>query len=112
MDAGGVLRRVDGPRHPLEDRSVVDQYRLALFGATTFGTSEPIRRDEAFGVTLTWIMFDGKRFNEARQLPMQLHRREIQYELALQTAVGRVQDAVVAEHGLRIATAYDDRRRA
>jgi outer membrane protein TolC len=42
-------------------------------------------------------MFDGRRITEARQLPMQLHRREIQYELALQTAVGRVQDAVIRE---------------
>ncbi len=66
-------------------------------GATAFGLNQPIRRDEAFGVTMTWIMFDGKRVTEARVLPMQLRRRETQYELALQTAVGRVQDAVLRE---------------
>jgi outer membrane protein TolC len=71
---------------------------VGTIGVTTFGTSQPASRDEAFGVTLTWIMFDGKKITEARQLPMQLHRREIQYELALQTAVGRVQDAVVREN--------------
>jgi outer membrane protein TolC len=71
---------------------------VGTIGATTFGTDQPINRDEAFGVTLTWIVFDGKRITESRQLPMQLHRREIQYELALQTAVGRVQDAVTREN--------------
>jgi outer membrane protein, multidrug efflux system len=71
---------------------------VGTIGVTTFGTSEPINRDEAFGVTLTWIMFDGKRLTEAQQLPMQLHRRQIQYDLALQTAVGRVQDAVIREN--------------
>ncbi|HEY4244059.1 MAG TPA: TolC family protein [Kofleriaceae bacterium] len=58
---------------------------------------QPIQREDILGVTLTWVMFDGRRITEARQLPMQLRRREIQYELALQTAVGRVQDAVIRE---------------
>lgn len=71
---------------------------IGTIGATTFGTNQPIRRDEVFGVTMTWIMFDGRRITEARQLPMQLRRRETQYELALQTAVGRVQDAVIREN--------------
>ncbi|MFT3693883.1 MAG: TolC family protein [Kofleriaceae bacterium] len=60
--------------------------------------NQPIYREEDFGVTLTWDMFDGKKYTEKRQLPLQLHRREIQYELALQTAVGRVQDAVIREN--------------
>jgi outer membrane protein, multidrug efflux system len=67
-------------------------------GATTYGVSQPILRDESFGVTLTWIMFDGRRITESRRLPIQLRRREAQYELALQTAVGRVQDAVIREN--------------
>ena len=67
-------------------------------GATTFGTSTPIFRESTLGVSLTWIMFDGRRITEARALPMTLERRKLQYELALQTAVGRVQDAVIREN--------------
>ena len=67
-------------------------------GVVTYGVNQPILRDEALGVTLTWVMFDGRRLTEARRLPIQLRRREYQYELALQTAVGRVQDAVIREN--------------
>jgi len=49
------------------------------------------------GVTLTWPVFDGKRITETKQLPLTLHRRELQYELASKTAIGRVQDAMVQE---------------
>ena len=68
----------------------------------TIGTSrtdpkEGFVKEYAAAVTMTWIMFDGRRITEARQLQIQLKRREAQYELALQTAVGRVQDAVVRE---------------
>lgn len=60
--------------------------------------AEPRRfRESTIGVSLTWTMFDGRRVAETRQLPMTLHRREIQHELAMQTAVGRVQTAVIRE---------------
>lgn len=71
---------------------------VGTIGGTTFGLSQPIREDVAVGVTLTWVMFDGGRITEARRLPMQLERRETQFKLALQTAVGRVQDAVIREN--------------
>lgn len=71
---------------------------VGSIGAQTFGTSEPTLRDSVLGVTMTWIMFDGRRITEARQLPMTLERRKLQYELALQTAIGRVQDAVIREN--------------
>jgi outer membrane protein TolC len=59
---------------------------------------DPNLLQSVVGVNLTWPMFDGRRLTEARQLPLQLHRREIQHELALRTAVGRVQDAVLQEN--------------
>ena len=71
---------------------------VASIGASTLGTAEPILKQSVVGVNLTWPLFDGRRLTEARQLPMQLHRRQIQYELALHTAVGRVQDAVIQEN--------------
>jgi len=70
---------------------------VGSFGASKFGTSDPILDQSVVGVNLTWPWFDGRRLTEYWQLPMQLHRRQIQYELALRTAVGRVQDAVVQE---------------
>jgi outer membrane protein, multidrug efflux system len=66
-------------------------------GAAKVGLSEPVLGQSVVGVNLTWALFDGRRFTEHLQLPMQLHRREIQYQLALRTAIGRVQDAVVQE---------------
>lgn len=71
---------------------------VGTIGATKFGVSHPTRRDDAVGVTLTWIMFDARRITEGRRLPMQLDRRETQFKLALQTAVGRVQDALIREN--------------
>ena len=71
---------------------------IGSVGVATIGDSQPLLREENVGVTLTWVMFDGKKYTERQQLPMQLHRREIQYELALQAAVGRVQDAVIREN--------------
>ncbi len=70
---------------------------VGSLGAATFGTSEPILDQSVVGVNLTWHLFDGRRLTEYWQLPLQLHRRQIQYQLALRTAVGRVQDAVVQE---------------
>jgi outer membrane protein TolC len=55
-------------------------------------------RESVVGVTLTWPIFDGKRVTETKQLPLTLHRRELQYELAIKTTVGRVQDAIVQEN--------------
>ena len=63
----------------------------------TLGKWTQLGRDETVGVTLTWIMFDGQRYTDAKRLPIQLRRREFQYQLAMQTAVGRVQDAVIRE---------------
>lgn len=71
---------------------------VGSIGASTLGLSEPILHESVVGVSLTWLMFDGKRITEARQLPMAQHRREIQYELAMQTAVARVQTAVIQEN--------------
>ena len=70
---------------------------VGSFGAANFGFSEPILGQSVVGVNFTWRWFDGRLFTESLQLPMQLRRRKIQYELALRTAVGRVQDAVVQE---------------
>ncbi len=64
----------------------------------SYKPSDPNYRQSLIGVNLTWPIFDGRRLTEAKQLPMQLQRRQIQYELALRTAVGRVQDAVVREN--------------
>ncbi|QSQ15311.1 TolC family protein [Myxococcus landrumensis] len=66
-------------------------------GAAKIGLSEPILRQSVVGLNLTWALFDGRRFTEHLQLPMQLARRHTQYQLALNTAIGRVQDAVVQE---------------
>ncbi|WP_338868409.1 TolC family protein [Myxococcus stipitatus] len=66
-------------------------------GAARIGLSEPAFAQSLVGVNLTWVLFDGRRFTEHLQLPMQLERRKTQYQLALNTAIGRVQDAVVQE---------------
>jgi outer membrane protein, multidrug efflux system len=67
-------------------------------GAVAFGSGEKFR--EGFvGVRLTWPLFDGgRRITEAQQLDLTLKRRRWQYELAIRTAVGRVQDAVLQEN--------------
>ncbi|MFY2558655.1 TolC family protein [Corallococcus terminator] len=66
-------------------------------GAAKVGLSEPVLHQSVVGVNLTWAFFDGRRFTEHMRLPIQLHRRHVQYQLALNTAIGRVQDAVVQE---------------
>ena len=67
-------------------------------GASKFGlSSEPVLGESIVGVNLTWALFDGRRFTEYLRLPIQHQRREVQYQLALHTAIGRVQDAVVQE---------------
>jgi outer membrane protein TolC len=66
-------------------------------GVVSFGSSEPFRESFA-GVRLTWPLFDGgRRITEAKQLELTLKRRKWQYELALKTAIGRVQDALLQE---------------
>jgi outer membrane protein TolC len=70
---------------------------LAAHGSD-LGTNSPAYKESTIGVTLTWPIFDGKRITETKQLPMTLHRRELQYELAIKTTVGRVQDAVIQEN--------------
>lgn len=70
---------------------------LGSAGVVSFGFSEPIRESFA-GVRFTWPIFDGgRRITEAMQLDLTLKRRKWQYELALKTAIGRVQDALLQE---------------
>jgi outer membrane protein TolC len=66
-------------------------------GVVSFGSSETFR--EAFaGVRLTWPLFDGgRRITEAKQLELTLKRRNWQYDLAIKSAVGRVQDGLLQE---------------
>ncbi len=71
---------------------------VASVGASTFGVKELVYGQSVLAVNLTWPMFDGRRLTEARQLPMQLRRRKIQYEIAIRAVVGRVQDAVIQEN--------------
>ncbi|MBJ6765661.1 TolC family protein [Myxococcaceae bacterium JPH2] len=66
-------------------------------GAAKVGFSEPVLGQSVVGLNLTWALFDGRRFTEHLRLPIQLQRRQVQYQLALQTAIGRVQNAVVQE---------------
>lgn len=50
------------------------------------------------GVRLSWPIFDGgRRLAEAEQIDLTLKRRKWQYELAIKTQVGRVQDALLQE---------------
>jgi outer membrane protein TolC len=71
---------------------------LGSAGVVSFGFSDTFRQSFA-GVRLTWPVFDGgRRINEAKQLELTLKRRKWQYELALKTAVGRVQDALLQEN--------------
>jgi outer membrane protein, multidrug efflux system len=67
-------------------------------GVVTFAPSETFRESFA-GVRLTWPLFDGgRRITDAKQLELTLKRRQWQYELALKTAIGRVQDALLQEN--------------
>jgi outer membrane protein TolC len=66
-------------------------------GVVSFGSGEAFR-EGFFGVRLTWPLFDGgRRLTEGQQLELTLKRRKWQYELAIKTAVGRVQDALLQE---------------
>jgi outer membrane protein TolC len=71
----------------------------AGLGVTTFTfESNETFRDTSWGVTLSWPIFDGgARINEAKQLKLTLKRRKWQYDLALKTAIGHVQDAMLQE---------------
>ena len=66
-------------------------------GTSKLGLSSRPIDQSVVGVNLTWALFDGRKVTEYRVLQMQLERRELQYELALRTAIARVQDAVVQE---------------
>ena len=67
-------------------------------GVVTFAPSETFRESFA-GVRLTWPLFDGgRRITDAKQLELTLKRRQWQYELAMKTAIGRVQDALLQEN--------------
>lgn len=71
---------------------------LGSAGVVSFGLSDTVMESFA-GVRLTWPVFDGgRRITEAKQLALTLKRRKWQYELAIKTAVGRVQDALLQEH--------------
>jgi outer membrane protein TolC len=70
---------------------------LGTAGVVSFEFDHPLM--ESFvGVRLSWPVFDGgRRITEAKQLELTLKRRKWQYELAIKTAVGRVQDALLQE---------------
>ena len=70
---------------------------LGSAGVAGYGTGETFR-EGLVGVRLTWPLFDGgRRITEAQQLDLTLKRRRWQYELAIKTQVGRVQDALLQE---------------
>jgi outer membrane protein TolC len=71
---------------------------LGSAGVVSFGFSEPLRESFA-GVRLTWPLFDGgRRITEAVQLELTRKRWVWQYEVALKSAIGRVQDALLQEN--------------
>jgi outer membrane protein, multidrug efflux system len=71
---------------------------VASTGVISFGSSAETFRESFAGVRLTWPIFDGgRRMTEAKQLELTLKRRKWQYDLAIKTAVGRVQDALLQE---------------
>lgn len=71
---------------------------LGSAGVVSFEFSEPLRESFA-GVRLSWPVFDGgRRITEASQLELTLKRRKWQYELAIKTAIGRVQNALLQEN--------------
>jgi outer membrane protein TolC len=66
-------------------------------GVVSFEFDEHIR-EHFGGVRMSWPIFDGgRRIIQGKQLDLTLKRRKWQYELALKTAVGRVQDALLQE---------------
>lgn len=66
-------------------------------GAQTYGSRQDFVTS-AVGVRLTWPIFDGgQRITRAKQLELTVQRRTWQYQLAFNTAVQQVQDALVQE---------------
>lgn len=71
---------------------------VASTGVITFGSSKETFQESFAGVRLIWPIFDGgRRMIDAKQLQLTLKRRKWQYDLAIKTAVGRVQDALLQE---------------
>jgi len=81
---------------------------INLFGDAgwqTFDFKQPLTFDQssafvtwAYGVRLTWPIFDGgQRLTEAKQLRLTVKRRNMLYEQAFLEAVRRVQDARIQE---------------
>ena len=81
---------------------------ISLFGDAgwqTFDFKQPLTFDQssafvtwAYGVRLTWPIFDGgQRLIEAKQLSLTVKRRNMLYEQAFLEAVRRVQDARIQE---------------
>lgn len=70
---------------------------LGSTGLVSFDFAEPLMESFA-GVRLSWPLFDGgQRIIEAMRLDLTLKRRRWQHELALKTAIGRVQDSLLQE---------------
>jgi outer membrane protein TolC len=66
-------------------------------GAQTYGNRQDFVTS-AVGVRLTWPIFDGgQRITRAKQLELTVQRRNWQYQLAFNTALQQVQDALVQE---------------
>ncbi|HEX8111991.1 MAG TPA: TolC family protein [Kofleriaceae bacterium] len=71
---------------------------VASTGVVTFGSSKETFQESFAGIRLIWPIFDGgRRLIDAKQLQLTLKRRKWQYDLAIKTAVGRVQDALLQE---------------
>jgi outer membrane protein TolC len=67
-------------------------------GASSPNLSAPFMTGSV-GARLTWSIFDGgQRITRAKQLVSLVKRRNWQYELALKSAIRRVQDALIQEH--------------
>lgn len=72
---------------------------VASTGVISFGSSAETFRESFAGIRLIWPIFDGgRRITEGKQLELTLRRRKWQYDLALKSAVGRVQDALIQEN--------------
>lgn len=71
---------------------------VASTGVVSFGSSAETFRESFAGIRLVWPIFDGgRRITEAKQLQLTLKRRKWQYDLAIKTGIGRVQDALLQE---------------
>lgn len=95
-----ALRRVTEIEHRVNQNLSTWLPTIEVLGSTgviAFDFSDPARESFA-GVRLTWPLFDGgRRILEGRRLDLTLKRRQWQHELALKTAIGRVQDALLQE---------------